>query len=58
MDRRVGAQVSDADAAQPPPAVKNPADGDPGDTPESGKVIRLSDDAEGLPDPDEGQDFY
>ena len=57
-DRRAGAQAPDTDSAQPPPAVEKSKDGDPGDTPESGKVVRLSDHAEGLPDPDEGQDFY
>ena len=58
VDRRAGAQAPDPVEAPPPVAVKETADGDPGETPESGKVVRLGDYAEGLPDPDEGQDFY
>jgi len=58
VDRAAGAQAPDTVAARPPTAVENPGDGDPDDRRESGKVVRLSDYAEGPPDPDEGQDFY
>ena len=54
--RRAGPQAPEPVAALPPPAVGKSEDGDPDITPKSGKVV--SDDAEGLPDPDEGQDFY
>ena len=54
--RRAGPQTPEPVAALPPPAVENPGDGDSEDTPKSGKAV--SDCAEGLPDPDEGQDFY
>jgi len=56
VDRRAGAQAPEPVAALPPSTVEKPEDGDPGDTPKSDKVV--SGDAERLPDPDEGQDFY